>query len=253
MAQSEHWYRPEKMAELERDGVGVWGAYRDFEAKGDGSQLQRYAIIDDAYARLYAANLGGLLRQRLNADLAGTILDAGSGIGTISEALRATGQSGIRVVGMDMSEAGVRVAAQRYPACEFRAGSVDKLDSFAAATFDVIHAREFYPFSRSPDAAFHLGFLKAFRPKLKPRGLVLGVQIVDKAGLADSWRDLGPLSRDAGYEAFGRIAMAPQRLHKRFDDAVYGPVYPLVAAAGHALEALKPGRVTYVYWWRARA
>lgn len=251
MAETEHWYRPEKMAELERDGVGIWGAYRDFETKGDASQLQRYAIIDDAYAHLYAANLRGLL-GRLGSGLAGTVLDAGSGIGTVSEALRVAGQPGIRVIGMDMSEAGVRVGRERYRACEFHAGSVDKLDAFADASFDVVHAREFYPFSRSPDAAFHLGFLNAFRPKLKPGGLAIAVQIVDKAGLGDSWRGLGPLALANGYAAFGRAVMAPQRLHRRFGDKVYGAsLYPLVWAASHAVEMLKPGRVTYAYWWRA--
>ena len=79
----------------------------------------------------------------------GPILDVGCGIGTVTHAIRAACGPGTDCQGIDLSESAIRVARRRYADCAFRVASADDLGAFADGTFSLVHAREFYPFTRS--------------------------------------------------------------------------------------------------------
>ena len=247
------WATPERMAEQAAAGEGVFGAYEAFENGTDEKTIGAHGIIDDAYALVYARNLGDLLRRH-GAPLAGPILDVGCGIGTVTHAIRAACGPGTDCQGIDLSESAIRVARRRYADCAFRVASADDLGAFADGAFSVVHARELYPFTRSADAGLHARLLAEFAAKLMPGGTVAAVQIVERAGLADSLAELARQAPGLGFESVARRVMLPNRAYRRLGRAAYGPaLYPLVSGAGAVFESLRPGRVSYVYLFRKAA
>jgi SAM-dependent methyltransferase len=247
------WATPERMAEQAATGEGVFGAYEAFEKGTDEKTIGAHGIVDDAYALVYARNLRDLLRRH-GAPVAGPILDVGCGIGTITHAIHAACGAGTDCQGIDLSAPAIRVARERYADCAFRVASADDLGTFADGTFSLIHAREFYPFTRSADAGLHARFLTEFAAKLMPGGHVAAVQIVEPAGLADSLVTLAGQAPSLGFESAVRRVMVPNRAYRGLGRAAYGAgLYTLVSAAGAVLESIRPGRVSYVYLFRKSA
>ncbi len=241
------WMLPEKMKGQAARGEGVYGTYDSFESGRDAQAIESHAIVDDDYARFYARNLAGHLRH-IGLPLDGPILDVGCAIGTLSNALEETLGDGATVHGIDLSASAIRVAQSRYPRCRFAVCSADDLSSFPDRHFALIHAREFYPFTRSDRAQVHRPFLEAFAPKLRPGGAVAAVQIVDRRGLADSFAELVANHEAMGFARPLRRVMVPLRLYRRWGDAVHGTVALGTAeVAGRVLERLRPGLVSYLY------
>ncbi len=241
------WVLPKNLSRQAAAGEGVYGAYDAFAQGSDVSALECHAIVDDAYARLYVENLKHLL-ARMAVPLRGNILDAGCAIGTITDALRSVADRPGACHGIDLSESAITVARGRYDRCRFDVHSSDDLSIFPDAFFDLIHLREFYPFTRTDDPDLHMRFLDALVRKLKPGGAAACVQIIDREGLADSFAIVRRRSLDSGYRRVLRRVMVPNRTYRKLRPLSYlYLVYPWIALAGHALERIKPGRVTYVY------
>ncbi len=241
------WATPERMAEQAATGEGVFGAYEAFEKGTDEKTIGAHGIVDDAYALVYARNLVDLLRRQ-GASMAGPILDVGCGIGTVTNAIRTACGSGTDCQGIDLSASAIRVARRRYADCAFRAGSADDLGTFADGAFSLIHAREFYPFTRSADAGLHARFLAEFATKLMPGGSVAAVQIIGRAGLADSLAALAKQVPGLGFESAARRVMVPNRAYRRLGRTAYGAAfYEIVSAASATFESFRPGRASYVY------
>lgn len=244
------WVLPENMRHQAATGEGVYGAYDAFARGEDLRAIEAHAIVDADYARAYADNLLHALR-RLRVPPPRHVLDVGCAIGAVTDGLRAALGGGATADGIDLSESAIDVARRRYPQCRFAVCSADELDRFSDGLFDLIHVREFYPFTRTADAGLHQRFLAAFAPKLAPGGVVVAVQIVARAGLADTLDELRRGRATAGYAAVSRHVLVPLRLYRRFGAACHGPfLYPLVALGGHVLDAMRPGRVSYVYLFR---
>ena len=246
------WMLPDRMKSQAARGEGVYGTYDAFESGRDARAIESHAIVDDDYARFYARNLVGHWRH-LGLPLNGPILDVGCAIGALSNALQASLGDPVSVHGIDLSASAIRVAQSRYPHCRFAVQSADDLSSFPDGHFALIHAREFYPFTRSDQAAVHRRFLEAFAPKLRPGGAVAAVQIIDRRGLADSFAELVAGHRQMGFAKPSRRVMVPLRLYRRWGDAIHGAV-ALGASdvAGRLLERLRPGLVSYLYLFPAR-
>jgi len=240
------------MAEQAVAGEGVFGAYDAFENGTDEKTIAAHGIVDDAYAQVYARNFCNLIRRN-GAPLAGPILDVGCGIGTVTHAIRAACEPGTECQGIDLSAA-IRVARGRYAGCAFRVASADDLGAFADGAFSLIHAREFYPFTRSADAGMHARILAEFAAKLMPGGSVAAVQIVERAGLADGLAELAKQAPGLGFESVARRVMVPNRAYRRLGRAAYGPgLYAFISAVGGVCENLQPGRVSYAYLFRKAA
>lgn len=245
-----HWSLPEKLREDEEHGRGVFGTYDDYVAGKDDVSIQSHAIIDDAYAAIYAGTFAGVM-QRAGIELKGDILDAGCAVGTLTAALHTARTGPGRTIGMDLSESATKLASERYAEPEFRTGSVDELGDISDASLSLIHIREFYPFVRTSDPAAHLRFFEAFAPKLAPGGAAVAVQIGWSEGLEHSYRQLEEPCRALGYDMITRLTVVPMRYYRRFGDASYGfPLYRLITFAGHMLEAVRPGKVSYAYIFR---
>ena len=138
------WMLPDRMRGQAARGEGVFGAYDAFAAGTDARAIEHHAVVDDAYARLYAGNLLGHLRA-LGLRPDGPLLDAGCAIGTLTDALRAGLGEGSTADGIDLSETAIRVAETRYPCCRFAVLSADDLGRFPDRHFALIHARGVLP------------------------------------------------------------------------------------------------------------
>ncbi len=257
MAMDAESFLPEELRQQEKKarniidaggtGGGHLGAYYAYRTGANKGLIEPHGVIDDEYALGYARNIRALLKSMGHDAEADFFLDAGCGIGVITNAFAALNTSG-RTFGLDLSEDGIAIARENYPACTFNAQSADELDNFEDNFFDVIHTREFYPFTRSNDDDFHLGFFRAFHTKLKSGGIVLVSTVTVPKGLCNTFDRLaGPL-RDIGYDKFMKKIVVPMRLTKKLGVWPYAPpFYWSVVLAGHLLDRLHPGRVGLMY------
>jgi trans-aconitate methyltransferase len=244
------WFRPEKLHESEAQGAGLYEYYNRYAETGDRSLIESHTVTDDEYARSYATNLLAQL-QRANLPTGGRILDIGCAFGQITNGIATVFDQATDVHGIDMSQAATSMAQKLYPDCHYSSGSADQLDGFEDGSIDLIHAREFYPFTRTEDLSLHEQFFRSFAPKLRSGGAVVAVQIIDKYGLADTFRELRANSLELGYDRIERHVVVPLRFFRHAGAASYSTLlYPLVSLAGGALEMLRPGRVSYLYLFR---
>ena len=245
--EKDRWLLPETMRQEEARGDGVYQRYKRSAESGDFSFVESDTVTDDSYARTYAANLRAQLR-RVGLPTGGRIVDVGCAFGHITNGIASTFDQQPDVHGIDMSHAATEAAQKLYPHCHFSAGSADELDDFDDNSIDLIHAREFYPFTRTDDGTLHEQFLTRFEPKLKSGGAAVAVQIIEKSGLANSFPHLQHNKARLGYARIERYVVVPLRFYRHAGDSSYSLVlYPLVSLAGSLLEALRPGRVSYLY------
>ena len=99
---------------------------------------------------LHMLNIENFLHTK-DLSLEGRILDTGC-VGSITNALDIIKGKNSNVGsthGIDISEDGIAVAKKNIPNCHFFQQSVDDLSNFENGYFDIIHCREFYPFTRT--------------------------------------------------------------------------------------------------------
>ena len=249
-------FSPENLQKMEQEARAVidsgsiagghCGAYYAYRTGIDMELIKSHGVIDDDYALDYARNVNALLKAMgLSCD--GEILDAGCGIGTITNAFSKT-NSGGRTFGLDLSTDAIEMARERYSTCTFTAQSADELDNFEDSFFDVIHTREFYPFTRSNDCDFHLRFFKAFYVKLKPGRIVLVSTITVPKGLCNTFRHLSWPLKEMGYSLAKKKVIVPLRLTRRAGTWPNEfPFYWLITLLGVLLDIVRPGRVNFMF------
>lgn len=229
--------------------VGHCGAYYAYKKGINKTLIESHAITDDAYALEYARNVAAFV-GKMGTSIKGNVLDAGCGMGFITNAFSNINPGG-RTFGLDISEDAIAVAIEKYPDCAFTAQSADALDNFENDFFDVIHSREFYPFTRADDADLHCHFLEAFASKLKPDGVVLLQMIIEPHGLCNTFQCLKDRLSGLGYDRIERRVAVPLRLFERVGPLSYSPfIYWGIALAGNMLERIRPKRVGYLYFLR---
>ncbi len=144
---------------------------------------------------------------------------------------------------------------ENFPDPEFINGTADQLDTIDDGSLALVHAREFYPFSRTSDTALHMRFINAAQPKLMTNGLFCVVQIRDPSvgnGLHSNLNDIQTYALETGFKRCGTLVMTPQSFFRRFGAlGQFAPVRLGLAMAGRSLEIIKPGRVSYIYWFQA--
>lgn len=224
------WILPENLKvqeEVEREKVdsGVFSGDGDFGAhyayrKGINlDHIKKHAISDDKVAFEYIENLGYFL-STLNMNMEGKVLDAGCAIGTITNAINNVNMKG-KTFGIDISEDAIFVAREKYDKCIFYNGSADDLKEFQDGHFDVIHAKEFYPFTRTMNHEYCLRYFKAFYKKLKKGGFVI-LQMTDSGnGLENIFEELQKKLTEAGYEKVFKKIMIPVRMSNILGGRVY--------------------------------
>lgn len=254
------WILPENLKKQEEqqkrdaengiyDGETDFGSYYAYLNDVNYDYIKLHAISDDQKSFEYVKHISYFLVKR-NVTLEGNIIDLGCAVGTITNAIGKLNKDGT-TCGLDISEAGIEVARRRYPDCNFYCQSADNLDNFDNECFDVIHAREFYPFTRTNDVHYHLEYLKKFHSKLKPHGFVLLQMVALSKGFCNTWQGISKNLNEIGYAGIHRYEMLPRRVFNllgRFScTKLFYPILLFVYPLLHWIVRLKGGTLEYLY------
>lgn len=133
--------------------------------KSDSRAAQGHSIDDSGYLEVYCKQLARHIGNPRS------ILDAGSGSGALTSAIAAS-FPGAFVLGVEASRDAVNYAKRKYKNCSFR-NFIFNGKYRSKKKFDVIHAREFYAFTRSSDIELHRLHIEEFGRNLEPGGLMV--------------------------------------------------------------------------------
>jgi len=182
LGKGEEWFLPSSLRRQEKievakvqrglDASGSdFGAYYALLKSGNTQWVREHAVIDREKAELYARQVVSVLQKTIAARERPLVLDVGCGPGAITDALRRQ-LGGSTVRGVDISESAVTYAMRHYPDCAFEVVGVDENTQFSSK-FDLIHACEFYPFTRTHDIEIHLSYLQLFARWLSDDGAIV--------------------------------------------------------------------------------
>lgn len=238
--------RDQERREIERRRVGAkgeggdFGAYYDL-AHGKADGVAEHSVADERFIRSYARQLGRLLADE---GLAGprSLIDFGCGPGLLTHELRASVGMG-DVLGVDISVSAIAFAKANFPACRFETVAVD--DDTRLPPADVVHAREFYPFTRTADAEFHRKYLSVLASHVKPGGVMVLSLLATPKSLAADAETLSAFMETLSMSPMRRVPVAHALLEGRLP-------LPLARAATAAASALTGRGRVYFYVSRRR-
>ena len=233
------------------DHGGDFGSYYAYRKGINYDYIKPHACSNDHKALSYAKNLRAFLKSA-NLRLEGEILDVGCAIGTITNAIDVLSKEkrgGGRTHGLDISEDGIEVARQKYQNCIFYEQSADDLSNFDDGSFDIIHCREFYPFTRTNDEKYHMKYLKLFYNKLKPHGFVILTMVSLDNGLVNTYEKLENRLKNIGYSDVKKNMKIPTtQYNKLFGQLLYKrPLYGLLKMVARTILTILRKRVKYFY------
>ncbi len=182
---------------------GDFGAYHRLLKHRKDDWVKLHAVIDKAEADQYAAQVFAAAGPL---PLNPTLLDAGCGPGVITESLRAR-LSCAAATGIDISQSAVQYAREEFKKCRFETVGIDE-HTVLPNQYDIIHTREFYPFTRTGDVAVHKTYLEVFAKHLKPGGLLIHALLAQNGTLADNSQELAMDMRHWGLSPFQVIPLA---------------------------------------------
>lgn len=217
---------------------------------GDSKQVEQHAVLDPAYADEVGRNVRDHLRI-LDLPPAGGVVDIGSGAGGITAALHKYLRR--RTFGFEAHPSAVEYAKRTHPGPEFDCRSAHDLSGVDDGSAALIFARGFYPFCRERDTDLHMQFLEPGFAKLAPGGIfaISQIRYTTAPGIHNNLSEVRRRTRALGYAEDGVMVMAPQFLYRRMAAVLFNP--PARAALtlfGHALERVRPGKVSYLYWFK---
>ena len=126
-------------------------------------------------ATTYVQTVAQIIRRR-RATFA-RVLDVGSGLGFVTAELAKQFRESV-VSGLEMSKDGVDLANESFPHLEFQCLAWEPTTRLSKK-YDLIHCREFYPFTRTSSVEFCLNYLRSFSENLLEGG-ILAVTLIDK-------------------------------------------------------------------------
>ncbi len=221
------WILPENLKKQEKksrklidegkgntDHGGDFGSYYAYRKGINHDYIKWHAYSNDHKALAYAKNLQAFIKS-MNLKLEGKILDVGCAIGVITNAINIL-NSGGRTHGIDISEDSIAVAKQKYPNCIFYCQSADDLSNFNNGQFDIIHCKEFYPFTRTNDEQYHMKYLKLFYEKLTRHGFVVLEMVALDKGFYNTYEIYYNQLKNIGYSQVIKDIVIPSTLFKIF-------------------------------------
>jgi|SRR3989339_1290548 len=232
----------------ELKGVGDFGAFYAFRTGVNCDLIKPHAITEDGVAGLYVDGLKDWLNKQ-GFNLAGkSILDLGCAMGAITGAFRANNK-GANVVGVDISSDAIEYAVNHYPLCTFYCQSATDLDNVPDESYDIVHAKEFYPFTRTDDAEYQLEYFRTFHRILKADGVICLAMFAVSRGLCNTYRALIPELKKIGYQSFTmKETMVPLKMYKLFRSLTYNDLlYQAFSAATNSIMKLRGASPTYLY------
>jgi SAM-dependent methyltransferase len=258
LEKNSEWILPENLKKQEQqerkqvedgtfDGGGDFGSYYAYRKGVNLDFIKHHAVSDDEFALCYARNLRSFLKTE-NLKLEGKILDVGCAIGAVTNAINKLNRNG-QTYGLDISEDAIEVARKKYPGCLFYNQSADNLDNFSDTFFDIIHAREFYPFTRTDDSTYQLKYLKLFCSKLKAGGFIVLQMVPRSKGFWNTYEQTSNQLKDIGYSTVKRSIYVPAKVYKVFGSISYNRFISrlLHTSITRMIMRLMARKVTYFY------
>lgn len=188
---------------------GDFGAYYALLSGKNPELAGVHAVSSGPYLAAYVRQLRVILETAGRAQRP-SILDVGCGPGALTQKIL-EGFPGSRVRGIDISESAIAYGRRTYPGCRFAVVSVDeKMD--LGETFDVVHAREFYPFTRTGDFDFHRKFVEVLAKHVAERGVLVLTILSRPNTLASNADALAPALGKFAMTPFERVTLASARL-----------------------------------------
>ena len=224
--------------------VGDFGSYYAYRKGINSDIIKSHAISDDKIAFNYARSLRYFLLSHGCGELKGNILDIGCAIGTITNAIHHFNKNG-NTYGLDISEDAVAFAREKYPLCRFYNQSATKLNNFEDDFFDIIHAREFYPFTRTNDDEYQLEYLRLFYQKLKKNGLIILQMVAKEKGFCNRFKDMKKEITGIGYTDIIRKTTVPIKVVSLFGDSLSNRI--IYNAVNYFSDVIKGRDIGYFY------
>jgi SAM-dependent methyltransferase len=251
------WARPEELKKAEEEAIkralageiSFESDYSTFFAYKTGISrelIKRHAVSEDILASVYVGNINSLLGMS-GIGFRGTVIDLGCAIGIIPEHIRKI--SGVKnVTGIDISETGIEVARRDYPQCDFLCQPADDLSNIPAGSVDVIHGREFYPFTRTNDLDFQMNCLKGYLQLLKPGGAVILSMVCLSKGLCTNWKTARNRLVNEGYAVVERRVLIHDAIFRKLGKACYKqPLNTILVMLQSVLSMALRKKQRYVY------
>ena len=241
------WILPENLKKQEKksrelidEGKGDsdhgadFGSYYAYRKGINFEYIKWHAYTNEKRSLDYVKNLSSFLNS-MNLKLDGEIIDIGCAIGTITNAINIINGGG--TYGLDLSEDGIEVARSKYPKCIFYNQSADDLSNFKNETFDIIHCREFYPFTKTNDKQYQIKYLKLFYEKLKRHGFIVLEMIDLDKGFCNTYKDIDKELKNIGYKFVKKSMEVPAtQYNKLFGALLYKrPLYDFLQLVARIL------------------
>jgi len=259
------WILPENLKKQEKisrklidegkgdtDHGGDFGAYYAYRKGINFDYIKHHGISNELMAFKHVKNIQAFLNSK-GFSFKGEILDVGCATGTITNSINQL--SGGATHGIDISEDGISVAKQKYPNCIFYCQSADDLSNFNNGQFDIIHCKEFYPFTRTNDKEYHMKYLKLFYEKLKRHGFVILEMVSLDKGFCNTYNELNGLLKKVGFTFVSKDIFLPYKIFSVFGAFSYkSPIYKLMKLITRIFAKLyktfhleDKGRIRYCY------
>ena len=230
---------------------GDFGSYYAYRKGINFDYIKHHVLSNDLRGFKYVKNLQAFLNRK-GFSFKGEILYVGCAIGTITNAINQLSEGGI-TYGIDISNDGIAVAKQKYPNCIFYCQSANDLSNFNNGQFDIIHCKEFYPFTRTNDKEYHMKYLKLFYEKLKRHGFVVLEMVSLNKGFCNTYYELkGPLKK-VGFLFVSKDIFLPHKIFSVFGAFSYkSPIYKFTKLITRIIAAFYKvfhisGRISYCY------
>ncbi len=166
---SENQLRQKTVLE-EGDKYGDFGSYRSLLNNGLSNSMIAVHNAIGVQARDYVDILSKIIQYHLKYKPM-LIADMGCGAGFITNELKIKFPES-RVIGYDISQYAIEYAKTHWLKAEFHCMGIDHESNFGLR-FDIIHCREFYPFTRTNNIEFALGYLNMFKKYLNHNGAIV--------------------------------------------------------------------------------
>lgn len=245
LSDDEKWILTENLKRQEKEAIadvdkgadgsqGDFGSYYALLTGKNSEWVKSHAVSDERYLASYARQLELLLRTERGARGGINLLDVGCGPGLLTWTLSRKLPE-CRAKGIDISESAIQYGNQTHPDCRFNVVSVDGAMELGER-FDVVHAREFYPFTRTGDLEFHRTYVEALARHVADSGVLVLTLLSTPKSLAGNAAALAPALEALGMTPFRSVTLASAKIPDW--------VPPALARAATELAAYRAGRGT---------
>ena len=221
LSDDDKWILAENLKRQEKEAIagvdkgedgsrGDFGSYYALLTGKNTEWVKAHAISDERYLASYARQFQRILREEGATRGAIKLLDVGCGPGLLTATLSRSLPE-CRGRGIDISESAIQYGRRQYPDCRFDVVPVDGAMELGEK-YDVVHAREFYPFTRTADLDFHRAYVEALARHVDKAGVLILTLLSAPKSLAGNAAALAPALEAAGMTPFRRVTVTSAKI-----------------------------------------